>query len=111
MKPISDKRKEQLKEYYALVVRLKMLCECRSELSGKIYSPYTLAPHHIMGRRGKLLTNPFNIIIISDAEHLGDDGIQKHNTWEMKQKLLALVKPIRLRQGFKEQNKTEGGVE
>ncbi len=102
IKPISDKRKEQLKEYYALVTRLKIMCGCCSELSGNPCSFYFLAPHHILGRRGKLLTNPFNIIMVSDYEHLGDDGIQKHNTWEMKQNLLAIVKPIRLKQGFKE---------
>ena len=108
MKPVSDKRKEQLKEYYALVVKLKLMCGCRSELSGWPCSAYFIEPHHILGRRGKLLTDPFNIILVTVAEHLGDDGIQKHNTWEMKQKLLEIVKPIRERQGFKEQNKTEG---
>lgn len=109
IKPISDKRKGQLKEYYALVARLRTLCGCRSELSGKSCGSYFIEPHHIMGRRGKLLLDPFNIILVTDEEHLGDDGIQKHNTWEMKQKLLAIVKPIRERQGFVEQNK--GGIE
>ena len=97
MKRVSDKRAAQLADYNLLVAHLKGLSHAKSELSGKVGA---LVPHHIDGRRGKRLLNPFNIILLSEEEHTGDDGIQAHNTWEQKQKLAALVKEIRLRQGF-----------
>ena len=105
MRQVSVKRQAQLADYYALVASLKIYCGCRSELSGKKCFVSEIQPHHIRGRRGKLVYDPFNIILLADDEHLGDDGIQKHNTWERKQELLAIVKPIRISQGFKEEGK------
>lgn len=97
--PISKKRKGQMPEYRAVVKKLRTLCNNRSELSGE--KPdwrygYKVEPHHIYGREGSKLTDPFNIIMITSSEHDEQDG----NTYEEKQALLAFVRSVRLKQGF-----------
>lgn len=101
IKPVSKKRAKQMTEYDKLVIKLRWLCDNKSELSGGYpcyLSDFKIEPHHIDGREGKLLLNPFNIIMLTRTEHI---YIQEHNTIENKQELLDIVKAIRLKQGFK----------
>lgn len=101
MKRVSDKRQAQLKEYKVLVHNLLEYSRGFSELPpNKYVGVEYLNPHHIYGRRGWHLTDPFNIILTGGNEHTGDDGIQAHNTPELKEKLAGIVKEIRLKQGF-----------
>lgn len=95
MKPISPKRQAQLDEYYALRHTLIEYANKRSELDGRLSD--NLEPHHIDGRRGKRLTDPFNIILLSRFQHETEGA--NHN-WERIAELKAKVRPIRLRQGF-----------
>lgn len=97
--PISKKRKIELEKYYPLIEELRRLCDNRSELSGHYpdwQSKFLLEPHHIEGRIGKLLLDPFNIIMLTRTEH---DTIRQAHT---KEELLTLVREIRIKQGFKE---------
>ncbi|GAH34193.1 unnamed protein product [marine sediment metagenome] len=91
IRPISEKRKAELEAYYPLVDKLRELCNNRSELSGK----WAVEPHHITGRNGKRLLDPFNILLVTRVEH---DTIWKYS----KEELLARVRKIRIEQGFKE---------
>ena len=102
--PVSDKRQAQLKEYYALVVKLTLGCGNQSELSGnrptEWQSSFRVEPHHIMGRRGKRLLDPFGIIMLTATEHIREQQYKEgHHT---KEELLNIVRPIRIAQGFKE---------
>jgi len=102
LKPISDKRKDEIAIYNALKDILIGDCYYNgdypvSELSGNI-SISGLSPHHIDGRRGLRLIDPFNIIVIDEeTEHKQET---KHHTFERIQELLVFIKPIRLAQGF-----------
>lgn len=98
IKPISDKKAKDLREYRTLKDKLISLSHGKSEISGKI--GYYLDIHHIEGRVGDNLTAPFNLIVVTREEH---DLIHKHNSFEKKEELRELVKPIRLVQGFKEE--------
>ena len=101
MKKISKKRQAQLLEYYALVEKLRDLCGNVSELSGERAnwaSSYGVEPHHIDGRIGKLLVDPFNIIMLTHYEHMIENG-QFPGDKKGKEYLLWLVKSIRIRQG------------
>ena len=103
LKKISKKRKALLPGYNALVTELRVKCKNRSELSGNRAdwrSDFQVEPHHICGRTGKLLTDVFNLILVTRAEHDKQDG----NTYKEKTELLHLVHQIRIRQGY-EQNK------
>jgi hypothetical protein len=106
IKPISKKRQKQLREYIKLSTLLKDYAGHKSELSGKPETQYDkLVPHHIEGREGKRLINPFNIIICLTSEHTSsNECIHKHNSFELKQELLKIVEPIRLNQGFKKED-------
>jgi len=53
-------------------------------------------PHHIKGRVGKLFLDPFNIIMLTRDEHNDKKVIGD------KDKLLELIRPRRIEQGFKE---------
>jgi len=82
-----------------LVGKLRQLCGNRSELSGANpywQSDFIVEPHHIEGRTGKRLLDPFNIIMLTRPEH---DTIRRTHTRE---ELLTLVRDIRIKQGFKE---------
>ena len=99
IKPISNKRQAQLKEYRDLVLKLRTLCNNRSELtrhSPDWQSEYIVDPHHIKDRINHNLLDPFNIIMLTREEHDAQDS----NDWEDKQRLLEFIQPIRLRQGF-----------
>ena len=94
--------KAKLPEYTALVKELRDGCGNRSELSGDMAdwrSDGHVEPHHIDGRNGKRLTDPFNIILVNRSEHL---VIEESNGWEAKQKLKEYIRPIRIKQGYKE---------
>ena len=98
---VSKKLKAKLPGYNALVEDLRTLCENRSELSGEqgdFRFDFSVVPHHIMGRVGARLTDPFNIIFLTPSEH----DMMDFYGWEKKQRLLEYIKPIRLKQGYKE---------
>ncbi len=104
IKPISDKHAKDLKEYLKISGKLKELANHKSELTGKqegYYDP--LVTHHIGGRDGKVdLLNPFNMLICLHSEHNNsNDAIHRHNSFENKEALRELVKPLRITQGFK----------
>lgn len=104
LKPVSDKTAKLMYAYKELINRLRYLCNNTSELDGAYadwQSEFRVEPHHIGGRTGKLLLNPFNIIMLNRPQHT---YYQEHNTQENKQKLLDIVKAIRLKQGFKEED-------
>ena len=102
MNPISEKRRTLIPEYNKLIHRLRIMCGNQSELSGKNpnwESGYLVDPHHIDGRRGKLFLDPFNIIMLIRTEHDIEEGKIKGKKVG-KEKLIAIVKKIRIRQGF-----------
>ena len=94
---ISEKRRAESKDYRALVAKLLGLCSNLSELSGQPGDWRGLQAHHIEGRAGKRYLDPCNLILVNASEH---EEIHKHNTYQKKQELLALIKPIREKQGF-----------
>ena len=97
VKRISDKRAAQLAEYHKVLTQIGGGWQKTSDLSGK----WPGVPHHIYGRRGELLYDPFNIIYLTPEEHTdGQDAVHKHNTPELKAKLAGIVKEIRERQGW-----------
>ncbi len=95
IRKVSPKRQAQLSEYYALIEKLRTLCGNRSELSGI----WGVEPHHIRGRWGKRLLDPFNIIFLTHEEHMVEQGQWPGKPYG-KEYLLKLVKEIRGRQGF-----------
>ena len=93
--PISKKHARELREYSLLRGILIAKCDNKSELSGE----WGTEPHHIMGRTGKHLTDPFNVVMITHDEHeTYTNGINCNH--EAKLKLLAHIREIRLAQGF-----------
>jgi hypothetical protein len=96
LRRVSPKRAAQLIEYGLLKTKLLYLARGRSELSGK---KGRLEPHHIDGRRGLRLVNPFNIIMITHAEHR---WLQSHNTYEQRRRLRGIIRTLREKQGFLE---------
>ncbi len=99
LNPVSKKRKLQLTEYYALRDKLIDMANGVSELSGK--RSLFLESHHLDGREGGLLLDPFNICVCSHEEHMIENG-QIPGDKKGKDYLLWLVKSIRIKQGFKE---------
>lgn len=82
--------------------KLRELCENRSELSGDVsdwQSIFKVDPHHIEGRNGKRLLDPFNIIMVTRNEHT---AIEEERSSYSKEQLLEIVKAIRIKQGFEE---------
>ena len=103
IKPISARQAKRLLKLGTLKTHLRLLCGNKSELSGEApdwQSGLMLEPHHICGRVGKHLLNPFEIVMVTRNEH---NVLQKHNSFEEKQKLLAIIKILRLKQGFREE--------
>lgn len=103
LKPVSKKQAKENTELKKLTDELRAKCKVgeyiyKSELSG--LQVFDIEPHHLAGR-GKNLLNPFTIIMVSRTEHLEE---QKHMGYDHKQELRTLVKPIRLAQGYKEEN-------
>ena len=102
IKPVSNKMKEKLPTYRALINELRQKCNNRSELSGEMgdwRTAFRVEPHHIKGRVGKHLTNPFEILLVTRAEHL---IIEESNGYQEKEKLLDFIRPIRIEQGYVE---------
>ena len=101
LKPISDKRKGETAEYNKLKAKL-ILDRWRgfyfeSELNGVLTKE--VEPHHIDHRENARLVNPFNIIILSHSQHEFEGA---HHSFERIQELKAIVKEIRIKQGFVE---------
>ncbi len=99
LRPVSKKLQKKLPEYRHIVDELKKLCKNRSEISGNrgdFRTDFQVEPHHIQGRTGKLLTDVFNIVMVTRSEHDKQDG----NTYKEKTELLHLVHQIRIRQGY-----------
>ena len=102
LNPISKKRQTIMLEYHVLIEKLRDLCGNVSELSGARpdwSSDYKVDPHHIGGREGTLLLDPFEIIMLVRNEHLVEQG-QIPGDKKGKDYLLWLVKSIRSRQGW-----------
>lgn len=107
MRQISPKQSARLGEYRKIRELLYRLNEeengGRSEYSGKLatYSPaldgYTLEDHHVHGRIGRRLCDPFNQILLTSEEHRAAE-----NNEITKEELRDKVRPIRIKQGFKE---------
>ena len=108
LRKVSKKLKTQFPEYNALIIKLRELCQNKSELSGKVadwQSSYMVEPHHINGRSGARLLDPWNIIMLRRDEHDIEEGkIPGTNLFPKvgKEKLMSIIKPIREKQGFKE---------
>ncbi len=104
--PISKKRAAQMAEYEPLIKKLRAACGNKSELSGKRadwQSAGNVEPHHFAGRENWRLLNPFGIILLTRTEHDIEEGNipgQKHTYDE----LYAIVKPLRLAAGYKEED-------
>ncbi len=104
--PFSEKRQAHYLKYMELCGRLCCLCDNKSELSGNKpdwQSQWLVDPHHIDGREGKRLLDPFNIILLVRDEHQAIEEEKPINGHKYtKEELLNLIRPIRIRQGFKE---------
>jgi hypothetical protein len=96
--PVSKKREQKKKEYFALMRKLIDLSGGRSELSGCFPDDWVEC-HHIMGRSGSLYTDPFNLIILTANEHR---AITASNPFTQKLELLRIVVVKRQEQGFGE---------
>ena len=99
IKSISKKRQGQMSIYHDLIEQIRPQ-DNRSELSGELpdwQSGGIVEAHHINGRIGTELINARNIIFLTREEHA---DIHAHNTYERKQELLAIVEPIRIKQGW-----------
>lgn len=100
LRTMSKKRQSDLTRYFNLKQRLFELSRNKSELSGHRpdwQSSFVVEPHHIKGRTGHKLYDPFNIILLTANEHR---FYQEHMSDANKQYLLELVRPIRIKQGF-----------
>ncbi len=102
MKQVSTKQVARLRELKKLTDLLKIKAGFCSELSGVLCLPFLLEPHHIKGRVGKLLLDSFNIIILTRPEHSRAQGTIGQVATPSKDELLAIVRPIRIKQGFEE---------
>lgn len=98
LKRVSKKQAAENAELGKLVNELRQKAGGRSELTGKFY--LHLDPHHF-GGRGKNLCNPFTIVMCSRPEHNEE---QKHMSYKHKQELRDLVRQIRIRQGYREED-------
>lgn len=102
LRRVSKKRQTVMPAYINLINKLRELCDNKSELSGKSpdwLSGYKVEPHHVNGRRGKLLLDPFGIIMLVRIEHDIEEGKIKGKKVG-KERLLEIVKEKRLAQGF-----------
>ena len=103
LRPISKKRAELAPDYNKLVKKLRILCGNASELDGTFadwQTAFCVEPHHIDGRSGNKLIDPFGIVMLTRTQHDIEEGKlpgQRHTKEELK----AMVRPLRLKQGFK----------
>lgn len=99
IRPVSKKRDMELRIFRELDAVLRPKTGGVSELDGTRGEWPTHRwpePHHIEGRRGKRVYDPFNIIYLTRTQHNNPAIIND------KERLLAIVRPIRIKQGFKE---------
>ena len=99
---VSKNRQKVQVKYRTLILDLRSKCDNRSELTGSTpdwQSDWLVEPHHIKGRPGDLLLDPFNIIMLNREEH---DNLFGHNNDEV---MLGIVRKIRLQQGYEEATK------
>ncbi len=97
---MSNTRRDRLVVLRDLITKLRAYSHNKSELSGNEpnwQSSWLVEPHHIIGRNGNKLLDPFNIILLTRDEHLVE---QSNMSFERKNELLELIKPIRKQQGF-----------
>jgi len=102
LNPISKKTMAEYPVYRKLIARLRDLCENKSELDGSNpdwQSNWRVEPHHIQGRDGDLFLDPFNIIMLNRTQH-DIEGGQRKGDKVGKEKLLAIVYDLRIKQGF-----------
>lgn len=102
IKSVSDKRKAELEAYHILEDLLREFCGNKSELSGDYadwQTHWDVEGHHIDGRNGERLLDPFNIIMLTRNEHTNIAELKS------KEELLQGILLIRIHQGFKEVNK------
>ena len=105
MRQVSPKQSQRLKEYRRVRDCLYQLNAVgnhgRSELSGKpaTYSynlgEVALELHHVCGRIGDKLCDPYGMILITFEEHRDCE-----NNEYTKEELLSIVEPIRRKQGW-----------
>jgi hypothetical protein len=103
LNPISKKLLGEYPIYRQLIARLRELCDNKSELDGSNpdwQSSFRVDPHHINGRDGDLFLDPFNIIMLTRHQH-DIEGGQIPGEKVGKEKLLATVYALRIKQGFK----------
>ena len=104
LRPMSKKRLAEIPKYNALIAKLRLLCNNRSELTGdwaNWESHWNIEGHHINGRTGKRFLDPFGIILVSRPQHTALEErkpIDGHKY--TKEDLLARVREIRTKQGF-----------
>jgi len=102
LNPISKKMQVELKEYFELTAKLRELCDNKSELDGSNpdwQSGNRVDPHHINGRDGDRFLDPFQIIMLTRTQH-DIEGGQIPGDKVGKDKLLATVYDLRIKQGF-----------
>lgn len=103
---ISKHKQKQLAVYKKLVITLQFYCNNKSEIDGDSpdwQSHYLVEPHHINGRTGDKLTDPFNIIMVTRNQHKRQEGEIKDEPPIPDDKLIAIVKELRIKQGFKKE--------
>lgn len=102
LRPRSEKRAAQEKNYREILAKIIWRKNAhdldRSEWDGTFGR--LIEAHHIDGRRGDRLCDPFNIILLTPAQHR---TFQAHNSWEVRQALKAWVYELRIQQGFKDE--------
>ena len=103
----SKKHKEIDPEYHKLIDKLRELCGNVSEMTGEYpdwsssydLGGYMIEPHHIGGRRGAKLTDPFGIVMLTGKEHRIEEGRENGIPFG-KDKLYKKVRILRISQGF-----------
>jgi hypothetical protein len=102
LSPISKKTAAEFPKYLALTQKLRELCDNKSEIDSSNpdwQSEWKVEPHHIQGRDGDLFLDPFNIIMLTRTQHDIEQG-QIPGQKVGKEKLLAIVYDLRIKQGF-----------
>ena len=102
----SSKKAIEEKRWRALEHDLHLMNTNRSEYTGKFPTEpddwvtcYQVEYHHIRGRRGKRVYDPFNVIALTPTEHKRiEDEIDKVSEEELE----SIVRPIRINQAFEE---------
>lgn len=93
LRAVSTKRAAQNEQYRRLSLSLEIMSDCECEWCGV----FGVENHHIDGRRGARLLDPFNIIRLCRRCHT---VFQAHNSWEVREALKLWVYGLRIQQGF-----------